>query len=165
MVQNKIDGWKEGIEHAKTKRAEFVNSPSYGIANRLEGGAEILIECINKFLAKDCKKPRGVLEYALDRGIVNYGRVNFRSEFGGRGLSNADGIRVEEQWDTICDAVCLAADDDVEAVVTGYMDASKRVVRPLLELSKALKSQNVWRRSGKTKSSPGRVNTIYFKNY
>lgn len=49
--QSKIENWERSIDHGKAKRTEVVNSPDYGVVNRLEGGAEIILDCIEQFLS------------------------------------------------------------------------------------------------------------------
>lgn len=98
---------------------------------------------LRKYLGDSSRKSRGEAEFVYNRAIEIVGCVRYRPEHTGFELSNADGIKVLNQINEICDVVgeCYANEPAKRTEVRLVLARLKAVAAPLLPLCVALKSQ------------------------
>jgi hypothetical protein len=102
-----------------------------------------MISAIAKYQEEKSKKPRGVGEYALNRGIETIGGVKFRPEHSGYELTHICEMKALSEWPAICAAVSMVYEYEHlhRACVQNLMDGSMLYAATLLTVAELLKSQ------------------------
>ena len=140
---NSILKLSDEIANVKDVKQEHAKTSGYDQKNLLQAGAKETQQSIEKYLKS--KKPKGPAEYTFNRSIELHANIRFQAQHSGFELTNKDGIKVLAVWDKVCKSTAMSYPHHLDTIgkqICELMNDSKKIARPLLQLSKLLKSQD-----------------------